>query len=367
MSIVILVSVFCLLLTYLESEKKLAYGMFLGFCGITILYSLHYDFGTDYMTYYNNYLRTAAANYSINDVFVLDNWRNGEYGWGLLQWICSKIDKRNGFFLLVIINSLIENLIIYKFIRKHAKREYWPFSVFVYLFNSSFYLLGFSMMRQWLAMCLILFAYDYILKKKIIISFIIIYIASIIHHTASILFPIIFIAYVPMKYAKYYGVGFFFVFAILMLEGDALNSSLTIIMNQSETIKDYITNYDGYGANKSFGIGFILNMIPFLLSIAYLIKSEDNKNKILVLLACIGTMIIPFSQSLAMVKRMSLYFAIFSLISTPIVYSFVVEKRIRYLLIVLFIFMQVWGYWGFLNDPSYKSHYEEFKTIFSQL
>ena len=97
--------------------------MFLGFCGITILYSLHYDFGTDYMTYYNNYLRTAAANYSINDVFVLDNWRNGEYGWGLLQWICSKIDKRNGFFLLVIINSLIENLIIYKFIRKHAKKR----------------------------------------------------------------------------------------------------------------------------------------------------------------------------------------------------------------------------------------------------
>ena len=367
MLIVIVISILCLVLTYFETTKKLPYGMFIGFCGITILYCIHYDFGTDYMTYYYEFQKVASSSYSLKDIFILDNWRNGEYGWGLLQWICAQIAGKNGFFLLVIVNSIIENIIIYKFIRKYTESQYWCFSVFVYLFTATFYLLGFSMMRQWLAMCLFLWSFDYIIEKKIVRSLIIIYLASTIHHTASILLPIVFIAYLPMKYAKYYGITLIVLFALLMLEGDFLNSALGMFMEQSETIEDYITNYDDYDANKSFGIGFLINLIPFVLSVFYLIKGKDDTKKSLVLLACIGTMVVPFSQSLAMVKRMSLYFTLFSIGTIPIVYSFINNKNIRLLFISIFVFMQFVSYWGFLNDPSYQPHYLEFNTIFSQL
>ena len=170
-----------------------------------------------------------------------------------------------------------------------------------------------------------------------------------------------------MKYAKYYGITLIVLFALLMLEGDFLNSTLGMFMEQSETIEDYITNYDDYDANKSFGIGFLINLIPFVLSVFYLIKGKDDTKKSLVLLACIGTMVVPFSQSLAMVKRMSLYFTLFSIGTIPIVYSFINNKDIRLLFISIFVFMQFVSYWGFLNDPSYQPHYLEFNTIFSQL
>lgn len=367
MLIVIVISILCLVLTYFETIQKLPYGMFIGFCCITILYCIHYDFGTDYMTYYQEFQNVVSFSYSLQDVFILDNWRNGEYGWGLLQWLCASIAGKDGFFLLVIVNSIVENVIIYKFIRKYTESQYWCFSVFVYLFTATFYLLGFSMMRQWLAMCLFLWSFDFIIEKKVVRALIIIYLASTIHHTASILMPIAFISFLPMKYTKYYGVFFLFLFVLLMLKGDFLNSTLEMLTAQSETIDNYITNYDGYDANKSFGVGFFINLIPFFLSIFYLFNTKDDTKKLLVLLSCIGTMVVPFSQSLAMVKRMSLYFTLFSIGTVPIVYSTLNNKGIRLLLVSIFVFMQFVSYWGFLNDPSYQLHYSEFKTIFSQL
>lgn len=367
MLIVIFFSLICLFLTYLETSKKIPHGMFWGFLGITFLYCIHYDFGTDYMQYYQDYLLVATSSYSIDDVFILDNWRNGEFGWGLLQWCCVQVAGRDGFFLLVVINSVIENIIIYRFIRKYANRNCWVFSVFIYLFTSTFYLLGFSMMRQWLAMCIILYAYDFILRKKIIHSLLLIYIASTIHHTASILLPVAFVSYLPMKFAKYYGLFFLGLFMLLLLEGDFLNDTIGLMMLQSDTIEDYVNNYENFDANKTFGIGFLVNLIPFALSLLYLVKNNDDSKKTLIFLSCIGTMLIPFSQSLAMVKRMSLYFTLFSISAVPIVYSAITKKEIRMLLVVLFLFMQIVGYWGFLNDPSYQPHYLVFKTIFSQL
>lgn len=366
MLIVFFISILCLLLTAVEARGKYRHGMLLGFLLVTFLYCIHYDYGTDYMTYYVEFNRVVRSKLSFMDVFDLDNWRNGEYGWGLLQWIFAHLGS-NGFFAMVALNSIVENLIIYKVIRKYLDRTYWSFAVFVYLFSSSFYLLGFSMMRQWLAMCLFVFAIDLMMERKILWSVVVVYLASTIHHTATILLPFVFVPFMPLRFSRYYGLAMLCLFAILMLVGDALNSTLGILMIQSDTIEDYITNYESFDANKSFGIGFCLNAIPFVLSIYYLIKVDDSKYKLLILLSCIGTMIVPFSQNLAMVKRMSLYFTLFSVLTIPIVYNIISNKTLRYILIAVFVLMQIVGYYGFLNDPSYIDYYRDFKTIFPQL
>lgn len=366
MSIVIFISILCLLLTAAEARGKYKHGMLLGFLLVTFLYCIHYDYGTDYMTYYAEFKKVVHSNLSFIDVFDLDNWRNGEYGWGFMQWLFAHLGS-NGFFVMVALNSIVENLIIYKVIRKYLDRTYWPFAVFVYLFSSSFYLLGFSMMRQWLAMCLFVLALDLMIERKILWSIVVVYFASTIHHTATILFPFIFVPFLPIRFSRYYGIAMICLFVVLMFVGDALNSTLGYLMAQSDTIEDYITNYSSYDANKGFGIGFCINTIPFVLSIYYLIKADDSKYKLLILLSCIGSVVVPFSQRLAMVKRMSLYFTLFSVITIPIVYNIVSNKTLRYILIVVFILMQIVGYYGFLNDPSYIEHYRDFKTIFPQL
>ena len=146
MVIVLVFSVLCLLLTYLETSHKLKYGMWFGFVAVTILYCIHYAFGTDYMTYFNKYQAVARSNYSIAAIFDAENWRNGEFGWGLLQVLFASISAEYGFFLMVAVVSIIENIIIYRFIRKHVSVNNYVFAVFIYLFTSSFYLFSFGRM-----------------------------------------------------------------------------------------------------------------------------------------------------------------------------------------------------------------------------
>lgn len=366
MIVVLSISILCLLLTFLEKMHVLKHGMFYGFVGITILYCIHYDFGTDYMTYLSDYQRNAMLSYTLSDFVDSENWHNGEYGWGFLNWLFSKISERYGFFLLVAFNSVIENIIIYRFIRKFIDLKDRGLSVFVYLFTSSFFLLGFSMMRQWLAMCLFLLAFEFISRKRLVWSLLIIYLATTIHHTAIILLPFAFAGYLPMRLSKVYGFVFLISFTLLMVEGEILNMLLGVFMTQSETVEGYVTNYSHYNVTNTFGLGFLLNIIPFGLSVYYLLTSKDSERLLMVFISCIGTMVIPFSQSLPMVKRISLYFSLLSIGTMPIVYSVLNNKLIKYLLIGVFIFMQFVGYFGFFDDPSYKIPYSQFHTIFSQ-
>lgn len=366
MYIVITVSLIAILLTYWDVQKVISNGMMYAFCLLAILYGLHYDYGTDYMQYLYEYENVVNSNYNITSVLDPDNWRNGEFGWGLLQWFFAFAGK-NGFFILIALLGIFENAVIYHFITKYLDKKYWIFAVFVYVFSASFYLMGFSMIRQWFAMCLFMFAYNFSEQKKWLPALLIIYVASTIHHTASFLIPFAFWGYLPTKYTKVYTVAILCSFVLLICVGEVVNSALSILMANSDTIEDYIDNYSNIGEGRSFGLGFILNTIPFIVTLLCVYKRGDNLNSRLLLLACIGTMIVAFSQSLAMVKRMSLYFTLLNIVSIPIAYNAISNKVIRNALIVIFIFMQLVGYAGFLNDDTYNGKFDVFKTIFTQL
>lgn len=100
MYIVITVSLIAILLTYWDVQKVISNGMMYAFCLLAILYGLHYDYGTDYMQYLYEYENVVNSNYNITSVLDPDNWRNGEFGWGLLQWFFAFAGK-NGFFILI--------------------------------------------------------------------------------------------------------------------------------------------------------------------------------------------------------------------------------------------------------------------------
>ena len=60
-------------------------------------------------------------------------------------------------------------------------------------------------------------------------------------------------------------------------------------------------------------------------------------------------------------------FTLLNIVSIPIAYNAISNKVIRNALIVIFIFMQLVGYAGFLNDDTYNGKFDVFKTIFTQL
>ena len=75
MYILIFVSLLSLFLTYLESAGQVKKGMAYGFGLLTLLAAIHYDFGNDYMPYYNTYNQITA--FSFNSDAILN--QDGHY------------------------------------------------------------------------------------------------------------------------------------------------------------------------------------------------------------------------------------------------------------------------------------------------
>lgn len=367
MLIVFTASLICLLLTYLDVSGRRKNGLAWGFALITIIQCIRYDYGTDYMNYYWGFYDFVSSNYTLHDVFFEELRRNNEYGWSFILWLFSFTGKY-GFFIMNIVLGVVENLIFYFFIKNKINRQYWIFAVFVFLFTSSFYLLGLTMLRQWLAIALFVLAFGYIEDKKIVPSLVIVFIASTIHRSAVLLFPFAFLGYLPFKRKSVYGFVFLSLFVLLSFSGETLNTLLELFMGV-ESVEDYMNSYGENESGTSRGLGFILNLIPFIVAIYYLFtnNSENRRDKLLVILSCIGTMMIPFAGKLQMVQRLSLYFLIFTIAAVPITYNHISNKMIRLGLVSIFVLMHFYGYFLFFKDPSYIEKYTVYHTIFSAL
>lgn len=143
MYIVLFCSLVALLFTHLETKGKMKGGMKLGFILITLLGVIHYDYGNDYMPYYE--LSNQVTKYSFNLKAILAKEYYRDPGWVILCFLFKPI---GGFFMMVAVLNVIQNCIVYRFIRRNVEKKWWVMALFVYLFVTGYYLMAFSMMRQ---------------------------------------------------------------------------------------------------------------------------------------------------------------------------------------------------------------------------
>lgn len=365
MYVVVYFSIIALLLTYLESKGRLKGGMKWGFILVTFLGAIHYDYGNDYMAYYE--LTNQVTKYS----FDLEKILSGDYyrdpGWIIL---CFLFKPLGGFFVMVAVLNIIQNGIVYKFIKNNVALKWWPFAIFIYLYVTSFYLMSFSMMRQMFVMIIFLGTWKYIIQRKWLIPLIVLYLCTSIHASAIVLLPFVFWGFVPMNNAKYIGIGYAALFVILWLFQDMLNNLFQFAMTFDDALSVYVDRYENDNIGLKLGLGFIINMIPFVLSIMFLLSKKENcsyQTKSLVALGAISFLITPFGQIIRLVSRLGSYFGIFSLVSLPLIYGNVKNKIVRLGLLAIYIFITLFDYYLFFTDSVFSEKYSTFHTIFSQI
>lgn len=365
MYIVIFSSLLALLFTYLESKGQMKSGMKIGFVLVTFLGAIHYDYGSDYMSYLNLYNEVTSYNFDLEGILAKDYFN--EPGWVLLCWAFKYI---GGFFMMVAVLNIVQNYIVYRFINEYVERKWWPFAIFIYLFDTSFYLMSFSMMRQSFVIFVFLGMWKFIRQRKWWIPLIVLYICSYIHSSAIVLLPFAFWGYIPIKRNKIIVFGYVFLFALLWFAKGFLNDLFQYAVALNEDISYLSSRYDmGRNNGLKLGVGFIVNMIPLLLSILYIFnrkKTVSDASKLLVSLSTISYFIIPFSQIILLVSRLSMYFGIYNIGSVPIIYNNIENKIIKKMLILIFVFLMLYNYYLFFNSEIWISKYTYFHTIFSQ-
>ncbi len=355
------------LFAFLGGKGLIKKGLEWAFILLGIVAAIHYNYGSDYMEYYANYEMLTAHNFSMA-ILTSDQFRN-EIGWKFLSFVFKPI---GGFFSLVAFISIVENYIYYDFVKKYVKKKWWGFAVFIYTFYSNLYLLNMSMLRQGLAIAVFIWAVNFALERKIIVSLLVSIVASFFHASAIILLPFIFIVYFDKYVVNNKLLPFFLIiFIAVLLTSSDLIQLLFLKAEQIEGFESYMDFYGGESADLNFGIAFIIRFEIFILFIIYLFHRNKiySVGKSLVFLACIEMMIFPFSGVIRLSARLGYYFAAFLIPAFPIVMEWIPKKykivslASEFLLIVLLVY----GNWTFFNNPDFGFSYMNYDTIFSPL
>lgn len=364
MFVVLITSVIALVLTFLESKGKLNAGMKWGFVLVTILGAIHYDYGNDYMSYYQIFKDCQSIPFDFEA--IMDGSVYHEPGWVFLNYAFQYL---GGFFSLVAVLNIVQNIIIYRFIIIEVSKEWYPLAVFIYLFTTSYYLMSFTMMRQWFVVCVFLGMWPLIKQKKWWIPLIVLYLCHFVHSSAIVLVPFAFWGFIPIRNGKTYSLLFSGFIIALWISGDWVNTLLGQVMFFTET-DFYADKYLGADVKSfSFGLGALIQFLPLIVGIYYLFKAniqfEDKKR--LVAMSLLGEAITPLISVLPLVGRMSIYFSAFGIATISITYGFIKNKTVRTGLLGLYILVTSYNYVYFFSNPVWVQKYSTFHTIFGQL
>ena len=134
-------------------RKQFKYGLEVAWLILFVFLAIRYDFGNDYMAYYDDFemLNSYAK-------FGIDSDAHNEPGWQILCHLFNPL----GFFAMVAFLTAIECYILYRFIKEYVPERYYWFAIFLYVFTPSIMLVGASMMRNMLAITLVIVSIKYI-------------------------------------------------------------------------------------------------------------------------------------------------------------------------------------------------------------
>lgn len=364
MYVVIFCSLIALLLTYLESTNQAKGGMKWGFVILTILGMIHYDYGNDYLSYYDVYKQVTSYSFNLSGILAGDYYR--EPGWVLLCWLFKPI---GGFFMMVAVLNLVQNVLVYRTIKNYVEKNWWPLSVFIYLFSTSFYLLNFSMMRQGFVVCVFLGLWPLIKEKKWYWAAPILWLCSFVHTSALILIPFAFAGLIPIGKGKIWGSIYIVGYLTLWFNGSLLNDIFMSFMSIEE-FEEYANTYLTDNNTMKLGLGFVMNIIPFILGMLFLWNANEGHRiaeKLVVSIALISFVITPFASIIPTIGRLGMYFGSYQMIAMPLIYKNLKRKEIQQALLYLFVFMRAYDYLIFFKSPVWIEKFTTFKTIFSQI
>ncbi|MBP3426267.1 MAG: EpsG family protein [Rikenellaceae bacterium] len=367
MDVLLPISLLAVLLTLFESKGWMRNGMAWGFIIVTIVASLRCDYGNDWPAYEAMFELFSKYNVTLSN-FDSFGLRDEEPGWLLLNMLFRNVSFQWFVVTLTIFNSVI----YYMLIRTYVPLNLRPFAVFIYLFNSNFFVLGLSMMRQTLAITMIAATLPLILRNRILVPLLVILAASTIHMSAIVALPILLIGMLPEKGSIYRWIvaSFVVLFVVVSISSKEVFAFFLNFITENEDMSRYAVYDDN--SFVTYGLGYLIGLIPYILGLIYLWQNSIHHtiDKKVVLLTMIGALVIPLGSAAQMVGRVAYYFTVFSIVTFPQLFynkEIVKNNVFRGAFIALFVFIMLYTYYGFFHSPIWRDAYLEYKTIFSSM
>lgn len=346
----IIISMLAVFLAWLNGSSRFKYGLECAFILVTAFLCIGYEWGNDVPTYeawFEDFSSTSLS-YSL----IMGYTGRVEPGWIILNSICGGI----GFYGMRAVLFVFENFVIYRLIKSKVPTSYYWLAMFIYCFNPYFMVLGSSMMRQWLAMCIVVVAVWLLSNNKFLLSLSMLFFAFTIHRSSIISLPIIAVYYLNKK-GWLNNINFKSLFWIIPLYLIYVFSFSDLfgglIYNMLEGELSSYTGYTDRSTTHLFGPSNLILMVLYVYMLLCM-RKEDINYRLYYLVLCLYLFTIPFQLFSDLASRMSLYFTIFSIMAIPLFLSKSdisnAKKNVIAIYIVLFYFYQTYL---FFSSPVY--------------
>ncbi|WP_165971015.1 EpsG family protein [Peribacillus frigoritolerans] len=232
-----------------------------------IIASNRYGIGTDYYNYEKMYYNIT------NFGSILESIINSSYepGWIILNYVVKYIFNNEVKYIFVISSLLI---LFFNFSAIYTYRKRINMSIAIFILMCTLYNPSFNIIRQSLAMAILLFSLKYIDEKKVLKFILLVVLAGSFHYSAFIFVPVYWV--LNNNYYNFWSKFKIFVFYLLFI----------LIVVQFEPLFNSLINvgvfskYNIYeiNSNGSIGIGNIIVRLPVILIILLNLKELRKKD-----------------------------------------------------------------------------------------
>ena len=354
MEIVILVGISAVFFALLESNKIWKSGMFMSFFIIFIFLIIRIDFGNDYWMYYYFFDELDHDYVTYSSLNLYDD--HFEIGWRVLNKTFSYLNLNFNSFITFL--SLINVLVIYRFIKKYVPEEYYWFAVFLYVFNSDFLLIHLSAIRQMLAIMMVLFTIELVIRRKYFWFLIVLYITYTLHTSSLFLLILIPISMLDLKYSLRNFFILIFIYFALFLLGSFFGDLVNLIVG------NYFDRYSTYTSDEgavTSGLGLMVNFI-FMASLFYAKKYIPQDKQFFINVSIISILLGVLAIKVMMVYRLNMYFMPFTLISFPLMLYYLKDFIYKTGILLLIMAFYLYSFYNFFYSEIYSEFYMEYHT-----
>lgn len=316
--------------------------------------------GTDVQVYARQ-LYNIAINSKNFDEFLNMKWyaiwrfkevSEFELGYTILVYLSAKLKS---FAFLLGCTQFLTIFPLYLSLNRYKNRYKYIVTIGLSIYYLLFFNMSLNMMRQWIAMTMIMLAYVYLKDSKYVQSTIIFIIAVLFHRTAIIGLGVL-ITYVLLRKnkreiflkfsTKRYNLNIvIFITIITLLITTVLSNSFRIMLTNLLGLSDYSTYVNG---TVAISINQIYTDIPVLLLFLMIWKRRKNIEDYTFLTFCVFSNIVlsQLSSVMAYSSRIVLYISVFKMLIVPIYLNNLQGrlKKIITLILILLLYSIYWYY-----------------------
>jgi hypothetical protein len=313
---------------WLESMGKWKHGLKFSLLTIFIFLALRYDFGNDYMSYFEIFKDiNSYKTLNLNLIAV----KGVEIGWIYLNRFFGLFGE-HGFFLMIAFLAAVTCYILYRFIKKYVPPKYYWFAVFIYVFDPYHMLVLSSAMRQQVAVIIFLRATDFIVDNKPLKYIIAIIVASLFHTSAIILLILVVFCFINSPITpKVSIITAFILFLLYAIPSSFFAHVETLVMKYVPFYETYLSD-DPYG---KIGLGWALTMFIYGVILFYIVNDKSKLNNKLFYLGISAMIFSSLGMIVPLASRYSYYFLALGLVVYPFVFLKIKNPIFRLVVLLL--------------------------------